>query len=95
MDSTHVAVLSISIFAGIICGLLSSLTVIRMIEEINRKRPANDQISYFGSYLSKNLMVFGEYRRLYPQGHLHLRLITLVGSAAACVLLGGWALGFF
>ncbi len=70
------------------------MTMIAMIEEINRKKPSDNQISMLGFYPQKNLMIYREYRRLYPDGRLHVRLILLAVSGLICLLLAVLAIGF-
>ena len=49
-----------------------------MIGEINRKRQEGNLVSYFGFWLSKNLMIFREYRALYPRGRLHIYFLVAI-----------------
>ena len=93
VSTWRLVILSVSAIAVAICGISSSVTMIAMIEEINREKPADNQISMLGSYLQKNLMVYREYRRLYPDGHLHIRLIFLAVSGLICLLLAALAIG--
>lgn len=65
-----------------------------MIEEINRKKPSEKQISYFGSHFLKNIEIFGDYRQLCPEGRLHMRLIALLAASMVCLSLSAWAVGF-
>jgi hypothetical protein len=68
--------------------------MIAMIEEINRKKPSDNQISMLGSYPLKSIMIYREYRRLCPDGRLHLRLIFLAVSGPLCLLLAALAIVF-
>ena len=43
-----------------------------MIGEINRKRQDGNLVSYFGFTFFKTQRIFDEYRRLYPDGRLHI-----------------------
>jgi hypothetical protein len=51
---------------------LSNVFVFRMIGELNRKRPDNDQVSYFSFTPSKTGMIFRTYRQMYPRGRFHI-----------------------
>jgi hypothetical protein len=53
-------------------GFLANMFLMMMIAEINRKRPENDLVSYFGFTFFKMRRIFREYRRLYPGGKLHI-----------------------
>ena len=49
---------------------------VMMIGEINRKRPDDEQISYFGFTPSKWGLIFREYRRLYANGKAHVYYVV-------------------
>jgi hypothetical protein len=67
--------------AGSAAYLDNMLTMI-MIGEINRKRQESDLVSYFGFTPRKVLMIFREYRRLYPDGKLHLYSYLALAAGA-------------
>jgi len=73
--------------SGIMCG---SMVVFMMIGEINRRRPNDDTLKYFGFELDRIGRVTSEYRSLYPHGRLHvvLRGSLTVGfvSLACCTI---------
>jgi hypothetical protein len=54
-----------------------------MIGEINRKRREDNLVSYFGFTPQKSRMIFREYRRLYPDGKLHIYSYLCVAAAIA------------
>lgn len=76
--------------------LFTNLTYYSMVDEINKQKPRDKQLEYFG--FGTKLMfydVLSQYRSLHPQGRLRMRLriaITtmFVGLAATagCMLLG-------
>lgn len=66
---------------GVFIG--NMLTMI-MIGEINRKRQEGNLVSYIGFTPSKSRLIFREYRRLYPDGRLHIYSYL----AYAAILLG-------
>lgn len=75
-------IVSLSIVAA--AGVSSSILVTKMIDEINRQKPAHEAVSYVGSTFAKNRRIFREYRRLYPQG----KLITYAWTAIAAFAIG-------
>lgn len=81
--------LNVPIIAAILFALGSTLMVMsgivayKMIGEINRKLPEDQQVRYLWFYPSKTFRITREYRRLYPQGRLNwVRIIlTIIGGA--------------
>lgn len=75
---------------------LANIYLIMMVGEINRKRKDGDLVSYLGFTFPKMLRIFGEYRRSYPVGRLHiyalasfaLAIIGLI-SVAVCLRIIG------
>lgn len=68
----------------------------RMRAGINRKRQEGDQIPYLGFTLRRMLMIFREYRALYPTGKLHIYALEGIGlvfigftGMAVCLLWTG------
>jgi hypothetical protein len=57
----------------------------KVIDEINRERPEDNLISYFGNWPGKTIDILYEYHRLYPEGKLHI--YSLLGFAVAVVSL--------
>ena len=88
--------MSSKLIVGIIffCLILSAIVsanmfLIMMIGEINRKREGNHLISYFGFTFSKMLRIFREYRRLYPEGKLHIySLFSFVAAMIGLLAMG-------
>ena len=71
-------VIGIIAFCAALSGvILANLFVLMMIGEINRKKEDGKLISYFGSTPPKTLQIFGEYRRLYPNGKLHIYALAM------------------
>ena len=75
--TTAIILLSIAI-SGVV---LANMFLIMMIGEINRQRGEGNLISYFGFTLPKMLHIFREYRRLYPNGKLHLYALASFAAA--------------
>jgi hypothetical protein len=81
-------------FAVMVSGLVSAnMFIIMMVGEINRKRPEGDLISYFGYTVFKIVRIFEEYRRLYPNGKLHIFALLAFGMAVVGVISGAVFLG--
>jgi hypothetical protein len=76
---------------------LANLFLFMMIGEVNWKRPDGDQISYFGHHYFKTKRIFGEYRKLYPEGTIHVYMLisvavafsSLAGVAVCTKVIGG------
>lgn len=94
--------MSVRVFVGItalvavsLCGLLTTLISIEMVEQVNAKLPKDDQFLPLGWCAPKTPRLFREYRRLYPGKNLHLRIIFLCAVAFVCLLCVMRAIGFF
>ena len=80
-------VITVPIGVAVLVGLgatsiiASSLILYVMIGHVNRKLPEDEQIPYFFSfsypYVSKATTIRREYKRFYPNGHLHTVRIVL------------------
>ncbi len=93
--------MSIRLFLGIaavtgmsVCGLLSTIINYKMVDQVNGKLPKDAQFSLIGWYLPKNLRLYREYRRLFPNGHLLLQFLLLLGLMVGCVIIVAWVIGF-
>jgi hypothetical protein len=66
---------------AVLCFIVGSMMNLTKIAAINKRRPENRQISFWGSYLGKQLRISREYRQLYPTGKLELmeRIVTGIG----------------
>jgi hypothetical protein len=60
---------------------LANMFQFMMIGEVNRKRPDGDQVSYFGHHYFKTKRIFGEYRKLHPEGAIHVYMLISVAVA--------------
>jgi hypothetical protein len=83
--STTVVVALISLCLMISGFVSANMFLLMMIGEINRQRQEGDLISYFGFTPLKTLRIFREYRRLYPDGKLHV--YSLISFAIAVISL--------
>ena len=92
--------MSVRLFLGVVSFCLiaagclaANLIYSSMLGEINKHRPNDKQLSYFGFTATLNFFDhLNEYRTLYPQGRLRMRLriayITMfVGFVSSCLML--------
>jgi hypothetical protein len=90
-------ILAIGCFSvGASAGFVGTLLSFMMTGEVNRKRDDRNQIPYFNWPPGKRSGILAEYRRLYPEGRLHIWLfaafaVTAIGVFAAllCIYLMG------
>src|SRR5580765_4911923 len=93
--SAHFAI-GIMVFAcGMVIAMIASLTVFKMVDQVNEKLPGEQKFSHLWWYWSKQKRLFGEYRRHYPDGRLIRRYRILVALLGGCFLVTVWSLGFF
>jgi tellurite resistance protein TehA-like permease len=65
-----------------ITGLfVANIYLTMMIGELNRKRQDGSHVSYVGFTFPKILRIFGEYRRSYPDGRMHIYALTAFALA--------------
>ena len=85
------AIVLFVIAQGFIIG--AGFVLFAIIGEVNRRLPPEQHISYLLGYPMKYIRVTREYRRLYPDGFLHIwfRISLVIGLG----LLGAfaWAIG--
>lgn len=90
------AIVGIAALVGAsLCGLLSALISLEIVDQVNAKLPKEEQFFPMGWYAPKTLRLFREYRRLFPGKDLHLKLISLALIALVCLICVSWAIGFF
>jgi hypothetical protein len=95
MQMSPRAITGIVSFCVALTGLfLSNMFLFMMIGEINRKRQEGNLVSYFGFALPKMLRIFGEYRRQYPGGKMHIYSLAAFAFAIIGLIGVGAALGF-
>jgi hypothetical protein len=77
----------IALFSAAMTGIfLGNMFQLMMIGEVNRKKPEDQQISYFWFYPAKNVRIFKDYRSLYPEGALHVYMIISCAVAFSCMV---------
>jgi hypothetical protein len=80
-----------------ITGLVSTLTGFRMVDELNKTRPADQKFKAIGFHRPfERYEMLSEYRRLYPNSRLMRRMKWAYACGwIAVVLFGGVNLGVF
>ena len=68
------------------CGLFGTIANIEMVKEVNSRLPKDSQFSPMGWYLSKTLRLHHEYKRLFPNGTLLVRVRVAIGIAFGWLL---------
>jgi hypothetical protein len=69
--------------------IMANMFVIRMIGEINRKNEDGRPISDVGFTPPKVVRIFTEYRRLYPDGSLHIYSLAVFAIAMFALIVVG------
>jgi hypothetical protein len=85
-----VAVVCISV-----CGVIGTLTSFEMVDKVNEGLSEGQQFGVLGWHPAKTQKLHREYKRLYPHGHLLLKVRVLMGLMVACLLVCAWGFGFF
>jgi hypothetical protein len=75
-----------------ICGLISTVITSEMVDQVNAKLPLERQFSSLGWYVSKTVRLFREYKRLFPNGKLHVRFFASVAVAFSCLICLMWVI---
>jgi hypothetical protein len=78
-----------------VCGLVSTIVTWQMLDEVNEKLPKEEQFAALWWYASKRLRLHREYKRLYPNGRLLLKLHVLGALMIVCLFVFAWGFGFF
>ena len=78
-----------------ILGVLGTFCHIEIVEKVNSRLPVDLQFNPMGWYFQKTMRLHREYQRLFPGQPLVLRVRLLLGFAAVCLLICGWAIGLF
>jgi len=93
--STRLIVGIVALACVSICGLVMTLTGFEMVERVNEKLPEEKQFETLGWYPSKTYRLHREYRKIYPEGRLLLRVRVLIALMFTGSLVCVWDLGFF
>ena len=90
----RLVVLVVAIVGTSICGLLSALLQIEMVDKINAKLPEAEQLDAFEGRFDK-WMYLREYKKFYPEGPLLLRFYRLTAVGIGCMLIGAFCIFFW
>jgi hypothetical protein len=93
--ATRVVVGIVALVCVSICGMIATFTIFEMVGKVNDKLPKGEQFAALGWYLSRYQRLQREYKSLYPDGRLLLKLRVLRALMIACLLICVWSFGFF
>lgn len=93
--TTRVIVGIIGLACVPICGVIATFANFEMVDKVNNKLPKGEQFATLGWYFSKRQRLHGEYRRLYPDSRLLLKVRVLMALMIACLLICAWGFGLF
>jgi hypothetical protein len=93
--ATRVIVEVVALACFSMCGILSTLTTYEMMDKVNEKLPKEEQFGALWWYASKYQRLHREYRRMYPEGGLLLKVRVLWALMFACMFVCVWEFGFF
>jgi hypothetical protein len=85
----------LALACGSICGLVSGSAYSEMTDKVNERLPKEQQFAELWWYASKYQRLHREYKRLYPEGRLLLRVRVLTVAMFACWLICAWGIGLF
>jgi hypothetical protein len=77
------------------CGMLATYANYEMMEKVNELLPKEEQFGPLGWYFSKHKRLRREYKRLYPDGRLLLKVRLLTALMFACLFICAWGFGLF
>jgi hypothetical protein len=83
----------VTLACGCIFGLLASLANLEITHKANVKPPKGEQIAPLGWYFHKYKRLNREYKRLYPEGRLVLKIRVLAMLTLLCFLICAWCFG--
>ena len=78
-----------------LCGIMATLAHQSMVAAVNGRLLEVEQFQPLGWYWEKTQRLNRDYRRLFPEGRLHLKIRVLGASMLVCILICMWAIGFF
>lgn len=75
---------------GTICAMIATFKNYEMMDKVNKRLPKSEQFDPLGWYLSKNLRLRREYKRLYPDGRLLLHVRIATALLITCAVMCAW-----
>ena len=85
---------AVGLFLIFLCLIaFSSFIRLRIVSEVNRKLPDDQQVGYFFWYYRKARRLMGLHREFYPKSNIILLYRSCVGLAAVCGLVWVWIFG--
>ena len=93
--TTRVVIGIVALVCVSVCGLVATLTNLEIVDSVNDKLPQPEQFEALGWYLSKYQRLHREYKRLYPDGRLRLKVRVVTMLMFAFLLISAWCFGFF
>jgi hypothetical protein len=93
--ATRVIVGVVALVCFSICGMLSTFTRYEMMDKVNEKLPKEEQFGALWWYTSKYQRLNLEYKRLYSDAGLLLKVRVLTALMFACLLVCAWGFGIF
>jgi hypothetical protein len=73
-----------------ICGLVAAFLNFEMIDKVNERLPADENLDWLGWHLAKYQRLNQEYKRLYPEGRLPSKIRVVMGIMFACLVACVW-----
>ena len=92
--ATRVIVGIVALACVSICGMIGTFANFEMVDKVNDKLPKEEQFAVLGWYFAKTQRLHREYKRLYPDGHLLVKVRVLMALGIACLLISAWGFGF-
>jgi len=77
---------AVALGGALICGIRWNGFMMRMIGEINRTKPPKDYFPYLTFSFFQMFRVRNEYRRLYPDGRLHVSMWRMCYLGMICLI---------
>jgi hypothetical protein len=93
--TTRVTVGIVALACGSVFGLVTAFTNFEMVDNVNDRLPEREQFASLGWYFSKYQRLHREYKRLYPDGRLLLKIRVATTLMFACLLISAWCFGLF
>jgi hypothetical protein len=78
-----------------VCGFISSLAHMEMVDKVNGKLPPEQKFDLLGWYFAKTRRLHSQYRELFPEGRLLLRIRVYRSLCFVCVVICIWSFARF